>query len=94
MKQADCERWRPGSCRARSAPRSVVEYDAEYDRGRTKKVRRKDGPDGGISAATFQDAWTDRRQQSGALTAALHPIAWPAPLPPLFHANALKGATY
>lgn len=50
-------------CRASAPVREVDEYDADYDRGRTKKVRRKDGPDGGISAASFQGAWTDRQRQ-------------------------------
>ena len=49
--------------RPTSARKQVDEYDADYDRGRTKKVRQKDAPGGGISSASFQGAWSDRQRQ-------------------------------
>lgn len=60
---------------AQDAPKRkrLDEYDLEYDKGRTKKVKSKrgsgedDGSGGGVQSADFDAAW-QQKQQSGVKT--------------------------
>lgn len=59
----------PVYCRAQSSDaRDADEYDMDYDRGRVKKVRRKDtGADAPADGNRFQAAWSQRGEPGSSL---------------------------